>query len=342
MSHITIKVLDSLEQIDKKEYTLLKENCGGSIFYDYNFLMATEKSPLLPIEKTYYIAAYKNSSLVAFMPSYLQSAADPFGILAKTTLRVFDQQAAFFSHIMHCYESMILALDSSRELYQLLLEQLKILADKHDVKFYGILNVVDQNLSDVSRQIGYDVNYMWDRFYIDFSETNNFEHFLAKLNREGRQSYNRHLRKFEDAQGRVEVETVSEINILEVAELCYLTTKKHGTAHYYPPEAFSKFIATCGDIVRILSVHVKDRRVAVGVCFLEKGIMHLWACGMVYDDVPFSPYIIAIAGAFKYALQNNIQRVEIGRTNGKMKEKLGFSPLPLYSIVNNKTGLNNE
>ena len=55
---------------------------------------------------------------------------------------------------------------------------------------------------------------------------------------------------------------------------------------------------------------------------------------MVYDNVPFSPYIIAIAAAFQYALRHNIKIVEIGRTNGKIKQKLGFFPLTLYSIVN--------
>lgn len=339
---ITVKILDSIDEIDVDHYTTLKNQCGGSVFYDIRFLRAAEKSPLLLVEKIYYLVAYDAEKIIAFMPSYQQISPDPFGILTKTTAIQFEStDCAFFNHIMHCYESMILAENQSNELYQLLLSHLKKLAEEKDVKYYGLINVMDKNLMDTAKKMGFQVNFMWDRFYIDFSLFKQWDDFLFYLKRKGRQLFRNQLTKFEQSGATVIIEKPPFINLNEVTELCYLTTKKYGTEHYYPQKAFAEFITTCDDLIRLISVYFQGKRVGVVIAFLEEKKLHLWACGMSYDDISFSPYIVAIAEGFQYAMKHHIPIVEIGRTNGKMKEKLGFKPLPLYSIINNANSSEN-
>jgi predicted N-acyltransferase len=282
---------------------------------------------------------------------------------------------------MHCYESTILAHNQSPELYQLILTHLKKLAEEKNVKYYGILNVLDKNLMTSAHQINYQVNHMWDRFYVDFSKFKHIEDFLLQLTGKGRQLYRSQLRKFEQSNATAVVESAPFKNLQEVVELCYETTSKYGTGDYYPKEAFAKFITTCGDLMRLISIYLNGKRVGVMIALLEGDVsektsltasteerrdsdegsaedrmsvssveavkevllltssqnkkLHLWACGMQYNQVLFSPYVMAFFTAFQYAFKNNISIVEVGRTNGKMKEKLGFSPLPLYSIINN-------
>ncbi|MBA2652730.1 MAG: GNAT family N-acetyltransferase [Tatlockia sp.] len=329
-----LKIFDSFDKINLNDYSILKNQCNAPLFYDHRFLMATEQAHLLPIIETHYFVAYENNQMVAFMPSYMQSSADPFGVLAKTTSMSFEQGNAFFSHIMHCYESTILAIDNSVAAYKLIFNGLAELARQKTARYFGILNIIDENVMTTARNLNLHVNYMWDRFYADFSAIRNFEEFLATLPTRGRGEVRRQLRKFEnDKEAFVHMEKPPFIDINEVAELCYQTTKKNGTPHYYPRESFVKFLILCGDLVRILTISSRGKRIGVLVCFSEAKKLHLWAGGMIYDKTEFSPYTILFVEAFKFAIDNNLTRVEAGRTNAKIKSRLGLSPLPLYSIV---------
>ncbi len=330
---MNIITFNTIDDIDEQQYTALKNKCGASIFYDIRFLRAAEKSPLLPVEKIYYFAAYEKEELLAFACFYQQASPDPFGVLeATTSIQFQSQHSAAFSHIMHCYESVILV--ENPELYSFMLEHLKKLAVQEGIKYYGLLNVIDKQLMQAAEKIDYQVNFMWERFFVDFSQFNSLEDFLSRLTRKGRQAYRTEMQRFEQSDAVAVVERAPFHQLDEVVELCYETTSKYGTGHYYPKDAFLQFIETCGDLIRLISIYVQGKRVGVVVALLEEKKLHLWACGMQYENIPFSPYIVGIFTGFKFALKNNISIVEIGRTNKKMKEKLGFSPLPLYSIIN--------
>ena len=318
---------------DKASYHALKKQSKGSVFYDLRFLKAAEKSPLLPVEKIYYLLGCDQKEIVSFMPIYLQASPDPFGVLTKKTGISFNPESlAGFNHIMHCYESMILA--KSAELYPWMLSCLKNFAQEKKIKYYGLINVLDEALMAEAKKMDFKVNFMWDRFYIDFSDFKQWDDFLFYLQRKGRQLFRNQLTKFEQSGATAIFEKPPFVNINEVAELCYLTTEKYGTGNYYPQKAFADFIITCGDLIRLISIYYHGKRVGVVIALLEEKKLHLWACGMSYENILFSPYIVAIAEGFKYAMKNNIPIIEIGRTNGPMKEKIGFKPLPLYSIVN--------
>ena len=93
-------------------------------------LGAVERSPLLPVDKTYYLVAYDGPRLIGFMPIYLQSPSvvDPFGVLAQTTSTRFEARArGLFSHVMHCYDSTILG-DGGPPVLEALFERLTALA----------------------------------------------------------------------------------------------------------------------------------------------------------------------------------------------------------------------
>jgi hypothetical protein len=48
----------------------------------------------------------------------------------------------------------------------------------------------------------------------------------------------------------------------------------------------------------------------------------------------YSPYTILYVNLYKYAILNNYKTIEVGRTTQSIKERLGFSAVPLQSIIN--------
>jgi uncharacterized protein len=331
---IKIRVCHSLSELNEAEYSVLRENCAAPIFYDWRFLRAAEKSPLLPVEKTLYLAAYEGDNLVAFMPAYLQSSADPFGVLSRTTpMKMAREARGLFSHIMHCSESTILTRAGSRQLQSRMLEHLRAAAVELGATYYGVLNVVDRELMACARDMRLEVNYMWDRYSLDLAGRAGTDDLIALLPADGRRELRRQLRKFEASGAEAVVERPPFRDLEEVAQLVYQTTKKNGTPEYYPVQRMIDFVSECSDLVRLVSIRVGGERVGTLICLEQAGALHTWAAGMVYDKTEFSPYTLAFWTAFRYALDAGLRVVEGGRTTAKIKQRLGFSPLPLYSIV---------
>jgi hypothetical protein len=108
---IEVEVRQSIDAIEEDEYRSLFRASGASFFYDWRFLCAAERSPLLPVHGIYYLLARDTGRLVGFLPAYLQSVAtvDPFGLLARTANILGDRDhRALFSHVMHCFDSQVI------------------------------------------------------------------------------------------------------------------------------------------------------------------------------------------------------------------------------------------
>ncbi len=102
---ITIDVLASLEEADAAEYRAFHRRSGASVFYDWHFLMAVERSPLLRVRRVFYIAVRDAGRLAAFVPAYVQdiTTVDPLGVLAAAAgLRNAGADRGLFSHVMRC------------------------------------------------------------------------------------------------------------------------------------------------------------------------------------------------------------------------------------------------
>ena len=73
--------------------------------------------------------------------------------------------------------------------------------------------------------------------------------------------------------------------------------------------------------------------VAGFICIDDGPTFHMWLGGVIYEGLAFSPYTVAFAAAYRYALAQGKQRIEAGRLNAKIKHRLGLSPMPLHAIV---------
>lgn len=333
---IAVHILESIHQLDARACLALRRSCEASAFYDPRVLAAFERSPLLPVEKAYCLAAYDGPELVAFMPAYFQSpeVVDPFGVLRETTSIHFEPNArGLFSHVMHCYDTTVVG-DVRADVLLPLFESLAALGKAEGAQHFVIMNVADGPLLAAARGLGLETSYMFDRHQLDLSGVRDFDDLVAKwLPADGRHEMNRQLRKFAASGARAVVETAPFGRLEELAELCYLTTKRRGTPHYLPARPLARLLSSCGDLLRFVVVYVQDRMVGGFICIDDGPTFHLWLGGMTYEGLDFSPYTIGVATTYRYALAHGKRRVEGGRLNAKIKRRLGMSPLRLHAIA---------
>ncbi len=333
---VSVEVLTSIDQLDPAAYLALRRSCGPSAFYDPRFLAGVERSPLLPVEKTYYLVAHDGAVLVALMPAYVQSPSivDPFGVLAQTTSLRFEPHArGLFSHVMHCYDSTIVGHCGAAVLVPMF-ERLAEVARAEGAQHFVMMNVAEGPLLKAARGLGLEVNYMFDRFQIALSGIRDFDALVAEgLPSHGRCEMRRQLRKFAASGARAVVETAPFRRLDELAELCHLTTKRRGTPQYLPAVPLAQLVASCGDMMRFVMVYAGERMLGGFICIDDAAVLHIWLAGITYEGLDFSPYTICFAEAYRYALARGKTHVEAGRLNAKIKERLGLSALPLHSIL---------
>jgi hypothetical protein len=333
---VAVEVLTGIDQLDAGAYRALHRASGAPAFYDPRFLGGVERSPLLPVEKTFYLAAHDGPDLVAFMPAYLQSPAvvDPFQVLRQTTSTQFEPGArGLFSHVMHCYDTTVIG-GAGAAVLAPLFDRLAALAAAEGAQHFVLMNVADGPLLAAARELGLEVGYMFDRFFLDLSGVPDFDALVAALPKDGRHEMRRQLRKFAASGARVAVETAPFARLDELAQLCHRTTARRGTPQYLPPAPLAAVAAACGELLRFVVVYDRDDRIVSGVICIDEGpIFHVWLGGMTYEGVDFSPYTIAVAACYRHALAEGRQRVEAGRLNARIKHRLGLSPMPLHSIV---------
>lgn len=333
---IEVEVRLSLDAIDKDEYQSFHQASGASFFYDWRFLSAAERSPLLPVHGTYYFLARDNGQLVAFLPAYLQSvsAVDPFGLLARTAnIRSDNGQYGLFSHVMHCFDSHVVALPGAPLLPELIMA---MTAEATTLKahYVGLLNVCDASVLRQLTDQQFAVRHLVDRYFMDVAAFADFDALLGAFPKDGRYEMTRQLRKFAGSAGEVTVlEPPFDQRLGQLTQLCQQTTARNGTPQYFPAEALALFVRVCAGLVRI--VLAEDQGAIVGglICFVDGDMLCIWSAGMRYDLTDYSPYAICFAQAYQWALANGVRRIEAGRLNERIKLRLGLKPLPLYSAA---------
>lgn len=336
---LTIETVDTVERIDPHAYDAFHAASGAPVFYDRRMLVAAERSPLLPAEKTFYLCAREGGNLVAVLPAYLQRLAvvDPLGLLAKTA-EVHDAggECGLFSHMMHCWETTIpgAGAGAGGRARAELMRAMRQLGAGLGASYTGLLNVGDVAWMPLLADCGFVARPMVDRWVLDLTGVDDFEQLVRALPTQGRQEMNRQLRKFATGAATATVLAPPYGEVLErQCELCFQTTARRGTPHYFPPGPLAAFVRHCGELARLIVVESDGRLIGGCICFQQRDTLHVWSAGITYDRSEFSPYTIFFATAYRYALEQGLRRIEAGRLNDKIKQRLGLRPLPSYSAL---------
>lgn len=339
---VTVEIAKSLADIDRGDYQSLYEASGASFFYDWRFLDAAERSPLLEVLQPYYLLARDRGRLVAFMPAYLQRVAvvDPFGLLAaKAGLSGQDGQLGLFSHVMHCFDSRLVSTMRIGEVLPALLERLATLAKTVQARYFGFLNVADSQLIEHAAGRGLSARHMVDRYRLDLRGHADFAAFVDALPTDGRHEMKRQLRRFAETDATVGLlEPPFDGRLEQLAQLCQQTTARYGTPQYFPAAILARFVRTCGELARLCVVEHEGQLAGGLICFVDKDVLCIWSAGMRYDKTDFSPYTVGFAHLYRYAFEHAIPIVEAGRLNERIKLRLGLKPLPLFAVTREMAG----
>lgn len=339
---LRIDVVPTIKAVPAAAYDDLVAHCAAPAYYDRRFLLAAETCPLIAVEAVHYIMIGRDDHLLGFLPVYRQhvAAADPLGLLARTSSAGFHpSESALFSHIMHCCDTRLLLRGGAQELYGAMIDELTALARNSGVPQLAIANVADRNLLDMARATGLEINHSVDRYRMDIDGIADADTLIERhIPRDGRSEIRRQRRKIAEHGIGVTIDAPPFDDLEEVGRLCHATTARRGTPDYLPAARLARFLAACGDLVRIISVRAAGRRVGVGILLVEDRTVHFWLAGMDYSIDTFSPYTATFEAVFRFAFDHGCSRIECGRLNERIKRRFGFTPQPLYSIVHRLPG----
>lgn len=332
-----VEVFDALERIDRRSYEALHAASRASVFYDWRFLLAVERSPLLPALKNLYLCAYDGDRLIGLLPAYLQRLAtvDPLGTLARAAgVPDGGGELGLFSHTMHCWDSTVPCLDAAGDARATLLDALLRVAEREGAAHAGMLNLADPALLAHLRGGPLQVHPLVERFDADLGQYDDFEHFVGELPPDGRTEMRRQLRKFEASGASARVLAPPFGDVLEpLCELCMRTTARRGTPHYFPAGPLAGFVRLCGELARLVVIQAGDRLISGMICYEQRETFYAWSAGVVYDRSDFSPYTIAFAAAYRHAFARGLRHFHGGRLNEKIKRRLGLTPNPLHCAL---------
>ncbi|MCR3848434.1 GNAT family N-acetyltransferase, partial [Pseudomonas aeruginosa] len=334
---IQIHVYNSLSQLDSKEYKVFFEKAKAPFFFDWRFLLAAERAPLIKVRKVFYLVARKGDVLRAFLPLYLQklSDVDPLKLLADSCgLKDDGEDLGLFSHVMHCYDSRLLLSEDDADLRAAMLDAAARLAKAEGARYFAILNVDDASLLQTAELQGLNIKYMVDRFYTCLDGRTEIKDIIETLPGKGRRELFLQLRRFEAYSG-AEVKVLSppfDQRLEQLAKLCHETTARKGTPQFFPTVALADFVRLCGDLARLFVVEIDDRLISGIISYQLDDTLCLWSAGMQYNQTTFSPYAVLVYSAYRYALDNGIRHIEFGRLNAKTKIRMGFHAKPMNAV----------
>ena len=334
---MTLQVEDiPLEAVaDVPEWDLAVREAGYPTFYGMPFLTCMARAPLLPADTASLAIMRDETGLVGGVPVFRQSAIDPIKHLARLYHVFADlpSSTGLLGHCWHCYDTRIVVRSDSAHQAGRLIEGLASLARKHRVHYVGLVNVSDEVTREAMAAAGATPQYMVDRYVMDIASVTGFDDYVARLHPDARRELARQYRRFRESGTTLAVESPPFDNIEEVVTLCRRTAARYDAEFYYPAEETAYFLATMGDALRLISIRARGERVGVLICFHDRPRFHIWAAGMQYDGLAFSPYAISIAEAIRFAIDQEMDLIEGGRGNGRIKLKQGFVPRRLYGCL---------
>ncbi|WP_154697564.1 GNAT family N-acetyltransferase [Lentzea guizhouensis] len=306
---------------------------GAPVFYDHAYLDAYEQSPLTEIDAFAYLAVKRGEQTVAVAPVYLQTAADPLGLLYKAYPEA-SGQPALLSHTWHCYDAHVpstIGVDVVPTVINAMLRT----ATLFRAQWCGFVNVRrGSELGQELRANGLPARHLIDRWAADLTGVTDYDHYLARLGERARANLRRNERRSGEAGVTTEVLPVSAAALDEITPLCDRTAIRFDNGGFYPEGTFAKFVAALGDRAHVIEVRQRGRLVAVGVCLTDATRFHTWTCGVDYAvEGNYSPYGVLFAESVRLAIKLGKPVLEGGRSNTVFKQRHGLSPHHLDAVL---------
>jgi hypothetical protein len=149
-----------------------------------------------------------------------------------------------------------------------------------------------------------------------------------------RNEFGRQWRRGRDAGLRLRVLRGEEAahELPRFAALAAAAADKHEVPGMYGPDILEAALTVPGSV--LLAAEHDGGLVGGFLCFLHEGTFYTWTAGLDYAALPtMHTYGWITAEAVRYAAEAGAVTVDAGRGNHHYKQRLGHSPVPLYSLI---------
>ena|ERR1700690_632146 len=316
----------------------LVERSDAPLFYRSAVLGAYHRQPLREPVDIYYLTARERgtSRMTAVLPAYLQPAEDPLGVLADMIPGFTPGgRPVLLSHIWHWYDTWVPARELSPALLDRMCQALANLAAKSAAQAFGFINVeAGSPLAAALAATGRPAAAIDARYTLDLRPYSSAGDYLATLGPKARQDIRRHLRLADRAGASIAVEKADRATVERAAELCIMTSAKHGNPGWYRRETLVEFVCSLPAQARLVTIRIGGVPGAVSISFRDGRRFHNWTAGSAgLSSLTFSPYLVLLHATIDAAIREGCTLLEGGRRNDEWKQRLNFTRRPLLGWV---------
>ncbi|MFE5736208.1 GNAT family N-acetyltransferase [Streptomyces celluloflavus] len=303
------------------------------VFYRRPFLRAFEKYPLHAVRRTAYILLHDGSgAAVAGLPAYLQRGVDPMRVVTDHFPSA-QGQLALFSHVWHCYDTVLPVAPGREDAAPAALEALRWVATDWGARLYGLANVdaagsLDPLLAHAGLNSA-DIDIGWG---LSLPAFDGYEHYLAALRSKPRRNLRRDLRAADRAGVTAYWEHPRDADLDGFVALARATAAKFDNSDYYQPGLFQDFVLSLGGDAQCLELRLGNQLISSGLALTDDTRFHFWACGFAPMD-GFSGFYLAFDQMLRRAFESGSQWVELGRRNPVFKRRYGLTPRTLRAWI---------
>lgn len=321
-----VDVHTSVGALDREEWNGVVARAGGTVFHTWEWLAAFEDAPPGRFAPRHLIAR-RDGEPVAVCPAYLVHECPRLSYL--TGLAGLDPGGpVLLAHSLAALDGGPLALPGHEDALDALLDALRTTAGDDGTDIWGVANAPAGPLTGRLLRRGYAAAHITTsyRCATDVPSVRDYWDFA-----DGR--LRRKLEKERRVSGRGHTVTEEPADAGTLVRLVHSILRDRGTPTDVLPEAFLHAVkARLAPYEHtVTAADAEDRTVAVFAGWRFGGTWSMWLAGLDTGRLAhFVPYRAMAARLIASAVGADVATVDLGRSNGPEKRKLGARPVPLH------------
>ena len=343
-----LRVFRSIDAIDKDQI----DSISNDSFFTYGWFKTLEEQKDFEISP-FYVAAYKQDNLVAFVPCFIDLFDHffyygPYVIFPfmKRLLKIGNKLGLWQKHVLLCYSpfcfrSKVLVAEDSRDplLFGLIIKKINEICRKERILFSSFLFVsqFDNLLAAALQKSRYSKFFRLNTLYLDVPWSS-FEVYLVGCKYETRKDIRREIKKF--SQSGLIVENNSNIEDLsERLSLLHANLSQKYNSHMTPrygPSFFESLNKFAGDKIRLFTAKKGSTIVAYCLALKQKQTLDCYLFGSDYSfrtNTDFAYFNLAYYEPIKWSIQEGIKRIFFRFAAENVKLRIGCKKEKIYSNV---------
>ncbi|MDD9375752.1 GNAT family N-acetyltransferase [Streptomyces sp. ZAF1911] len=327
-----IDVLSTIHEADADDWNRVVGLAGGSIFHTWQWLAAFEDAPPGSFEPRH-LLAYEDNRLVAVCPTFLVHACPRLSYLTELAQLPLDGPV-LLAHSLAALEGGPLAVPGHEDAIVSLVHSLEGTARESGARTWGVANAAAGDPVGLLMRHGYATAHITTSYRCTTNVPSAAEYWNFA---EGR--LRRKLAKERRVSGRgiTVAENVADADADTLVRLVHSLLKDRGTPTDVLPEEFLKAMKTrLAPFEHTLTAVDSDQQtVGIFAGWQFGPTLSMWLAGLDTERLSsFVPYRAMAARLVDGAVTRGVASIDLGRSNGPEKRKLGAHPVPLYLALN--------